>query len=176
MSAIYRLLIISLSTAILAVLSQLTIPIGITPITLQTFAVGLIASLLKWKEALLAVILYILLGALGLPVFSGGTSGIATLVSPNSGFIWGFLLFALVTSLLPKTNILSLFLANVFGDLCIFVCGLLSLHYLGQLSWEASFLAGFLPFIPVELIKILLISIIVPRLRQSLKTITYFQS
>ncbi|MGC4440565.1 biotin transporter BioY, partial [Streptococcus suis] len=99
----------SVSTAILAVLSQLTIPIGTTPITLQTFAVGLVASLLKWREALLAVALYILLGAIGLPVFAGGGSGIATLASPNSGFIWGFLLYALMTSLFPKTNIATLF-------------------------------------------------------------------
>ena len=167
MPAIYRLLMISVSTAILAVLSQLTIPIGTTPITLQTFAVGLVASLLKWREALLAVALYILLGAIGLPVFAGGGSGIATLASPNSGFIWGFLLYALVT---------SLFRANVLGDFCLFVCGIISLHYLGHLSWTASILAGFVPFIPVELVKILLISLIIPKLRQSLKNMTYFQS
>ncbi|MGO5472355.1 biotin transporter BioY [Streptococcus hyointestinalis] len=176
MPAIYRLLMISVSTAILAVLSQLTIPIGTTPITLQTFAVGLVASLLKWREALLAVALYILLGAIGLPVFAGGGAGIATLASPNSGFIWGFLLYALVTSLFPKTNIATLFGANVLGDLCLFVCGIISLHYLGHLSWTASILAGFVPFIPVELVKILLISLIIPKLRQSLKNMTYFQS
>ncbi|MEY8434351.1 biotin transporter BioY [Streptococcus hyointestinalis] len=176
MPAIYRLLMISVSTAILAVLSQLTIPIGTTPITLQTFAVGLVASLLKWREALLAVALYILLGAIGLPVFAGGGSGIATLASPSSGFIWGFILYALVTSLLPKTNIVTLFGANVLGDLCLFVCGIMSLHFLGHLTWTASILASFVPFIPVELVKILLISLIIPKLRQSLKNMTYFQA
>ena len=65
----------AIGAAFLAVLSQLTISIGPVPITLQTFAVGLIATIFKPREAVLSAFIYLLLGAIGLPVFAGGSGG-----------------------------------------------------------------------------------------------------
>lgn len=65
--------------ALIAILSQIVIPIGTVPFTLQTLAVGLIASIFRPREAALSVALYLLLGAIGLPVFAGGSGGIAAL-------------------------------------------------------------------------------------------------
>ena len=71
---LYSLTLIALGAAIIAVLSPLAIPV---PVTLQTLAVGLVATVLKARETFFAILLYLLLGFIGIPVFTGGTSGIA---------------------------------------------------------------------------------------------------
>ena len=65
------LILPAFGAAIIAALAQIVIPIGAVPITLQTFAVGLVAAILKPREATLAATLYLILGAIGLPVFAG---------------------------------------------------------------------------------------------------------
>ena len=66
------LMLPAFGAAIIAALAQIIIPIGAVPITLQTFAVGLVAAVFKPREATLSAILYLILGAIGLPVFAGG--------------------------------------------------------------------------------------------------------
>ena len=70
------LILPAFSAAIIAALAQIIIPIGAVPITLQTFAVGLVAAVFKPREATLSAILYLILGAIGLPVFAGGGGGL----------------------------------------------------------------------------------------------------
>lgn len=88
---LYSLTLIALGAAIIAVLSPLAIPIGIVPVTLQTLAVGLVATVLKARETFFAILLYLLLGFIGIPVFTGGTSGIAVLLDQQVVF---YLLFS----------------------------------------------------------------------------------
>lgn len=92
--------------ALTAILSQIVIPIGTVPFTLKTLAIGLIASIFRPREATLSVALYLLLGAIGLPVFAGGSGGIAVLSRSN---IW----FSLGLSFLRCLN----FLPNQYGAL-----------------------------------------------------------
>ena len=94
----------AIGAAFLAVLSQLTFSIGPVPITLQTFAVGLIATIFKPREAVLSVFIYLLLGAIGLPVFAGGSGGFQALFGPSAGYLWFYLLFAFVTSSLTHKD------------------------------------------------------------------------
>lgn len=77
--------------AIISVLSQMTIPFGLVPLTGQTFAIGLTATFLGRKLGLISVVVYLLLGLIGLPVFSGMTGGIAVLFGPTGGYLIGFL-------------------------------------------------------------------------------------
>ena len=70
------LILPAFGSAIIAALAQIIIPIGAVPITLQTFAVGLVAAVFKPREATLSAILYLILGAIGLPVFAGGSGGL----------------------------------------------------------------------------------------------------
>ena len=84
----------ALSTALIAVCSWVTIPAAV-PFTLQTFAVFTVCSLLGGKLGLCAVALYMLLGAAGLPVFSGFGAGVGTLFGPTGGYILGFAFTAL---------------------------------------------------------------------------------
>ena len=83
---------IAIGAALIAVLSQISIPLGPVPFTLQTMALALLPAVLDGATACAAVGVYLLLGALGLPVFSGFGSGIASIVGPTGGFLWGFLL------------------------------------------------------------------------------------
>ncbi|HRK76327.1 MAG TPA: biotin transporter BioY [Streptococcus parasuis] len=88
------LVYIAIGTALIAALSQISLSIGPVPFTLQTLAIGLVACLYKPKDALASVGLYLVLGAIGLPVFAGFSGGFAALVGPTAGFLWGFLLYA----------------------------------------------------------------------------------
>ena len=65
-------------------------PIGAVPITLQTFAVGLVATILKPREATLAATLYLILGAIGLPVFAGGGGGLQSFFGPSAGYLLAY--------------------------------------------------------------------------------------
>lgn len=92
--------------AIIAALSQVAIPtpIGVS-VTLQTFALSMTAFLLGTRRATAAAICYVLLGAIGAPVFAGFAGGLGTLLGPTGGFIFGFPVFALVLSLTLYVNL-----------------------------------------------------------------------
>ncbi|MDU3421730.1 biotin transporter BioY, partial [Streptococcus sp.] len=98
------IIIPAFGAAIIAALSQIIIPIGAVPITLQTFAVGLVAAIFKPREATLAALLYLILGAIGLPVFAGGSGGFQTFFSPIAGYILAYPLFAFITSKLTNAD------------------------------------------------------------------------
>ena len=95
----------ALFTALICVLSPLTIPMPIgVPITLQTFIIAFAAFLLGTKYSAAAVICYILIGVTGLPVFSGFAAGAAALLSPTGGFIFAFPVYAVLLSLMFYVN------------------------------------------------------------------------
>ena len=83
---------IALCTAILCVSSYLVIPLPFTPIvfSMQTVMVNLIGLILKPKSAALTILMYLCMGMIGLPVFSGGSAGIGKLIGPTGGFYFGF--------------------------------------------------------------------------------------
>ena len=87
---------VALMAALMAVCAWITIPVGPVPFTMQTFAVFAALGLLGGKRGTLAVVVYLLLGLVGLPVFAGFSSGAAALLGPTGGFLVGFLASALV--------------------------------------------------------------------------------
>ena len=88
---------IGLFTAIICVLSQIAIPLPTNvPITLQTFAIALAGYFLGWAKGTVSVIVYIFLGGVGVPVFANWKGGFGVLTGNTGGFIWGFILFALL--------------------------------------------------------------------------------
>ena len=90
------LVYIALCTALIAVCSWIQIPLTV-PITLQTFAVFAVVGLLGTKRGTLSVLVYILLGAVGVPVFAGFSGGIGVLLGNTGGYIIGFIFSAIVT-------------------------------------------------------------------------------
>lgn len=87
----FRIARCGLCIALLAVASYITIPLGPIPFTLQTLVIAMLPVALGGRDAIVTVALYLLLGALGLPVFSGFSGSIAVLAGPTGGFLWGFL-------------------------------------------------------------------------------------
>ncbi|MBF0777359.1 biotin transporter BioY [Streptococcus cuniculi] len=151
----------AIGAGLIAVLSQLVIPIGPVPFTLQTLAVGLIASLYPPQKAMTSLILYLLLGAIGLPVFAGFSGGMASLFGPTAGFLWGFVLYAGVTAQLtvPHSSLIQVFLANLLGDALCFGLGSLIFSLLTQSNLEKTLALTVLPFLIPDLLKLLLITI-----------------
>lgn len=171
-----NLLLIPLTTALLIVLTLITPPISIggVPFSLQPFFIAIIALLFDWKTTLSIVALYILIGFLGLPVFTGGKNGIAALASGTSGFIFGFLpygLFLSFTHSIKKTsfrnNVLYFFIIPLISLLTLYVCGFLSMNL--TFHWSIiKFTSALGLFFITDLIKLILAFSIV----SSLKPIT----
>ncbi len=82
---------IGLTIAIIAVSAWITVPLGPVPFTLQMFAITFAIVVLKPREAIAAIAGYLLLGAVGVPVFSGMRGGIGVLAGPTGGFLWGYI-------------------------------------------------------------------------------------
>ena len=158
MMQIQDLILIALFAAITAVCSIITIPIGMVPITLSLVAVFLCGVILEPKAAALAQIVYLLVGLIGLPVFSGMRGGLGVLLGPTGGYLLAYPLMAWLTawllSRLPEKKlgwaIASLMLALLicYGFGTAWLCGVL------HLSLRQGLLVGVVPFIVFDLIKI----------------------
>ena len=136
---------ISLCVAILAVISQLAIPIGPVPLTLQIFVVSLMGYFLKAKNGTVAILVYILLGAVGVPVFASLQGGLGILISYTGGFIFGYIPLVLLCGI-GKSRWQKILL-GVCGLLLCHTAGVLQYMLLSHLSIWASFVAVSLPFI-----------------------------
>jgi len=160
-SNLSSLTMIAIGAAIIAALSPLSIPIGIVPVTLQTLAIGLVATVLKARETFLAVLLYLIMGCIGIPVFTGGSSGIGVLFGPTGGFLVAFLLVGtLISWALHKVNYRPLlsFTINILGHSLMLILGAIWLKVAAQLSWPVAFQTGFIAFLPVEILKAVLVT------------------
>lgn len=146
--------------------SYLTFEVPITstgiPITAQSLVVVVLIYLLPFRESLLALIIYLIMGASGLPVFAGGKSGISILLGKSGGFLYGFAVSAIIMNSihirLKKTNwgkLAFLGLATFY----ILVFGFL--HLSGYLGPEKAFRYGIMPFLPGAFIKLLLAFVVV---------------
>lgn len=177
-SKTYSITLIALGAAIIAILSPLAIPVGIVPITLQTLAIGLIATLLQPRESFFALLIYLVLGAIGLPVYAGGASGVGSLFGPTGGFLFSFALVApLLSYLLLKTErkFFPILLTNIFAQFLILVLGTVWLKFFISASWGTAFSVGFLPFVLGGVIKAVIVALVsVALLDILLKTNPYF--
>ncbi|MGB9928556.1 MAG: biotin transporter BioY [Methanosarcina sp.] len=139
---------------------QIPIPFSPVPFTLQVIFVLLAGSMLKSKWGSLSMIVYTLLGVAGLPVFSGGSSGIGVILGPTGGYIIGFILAAFIIGKLSERNeknTKSRFFINALnmsaGILAIYACGVFQLMLVAELSLKTALTLGALPFLPGETIK-----------------------
>jgi len=92
----YNLVLEAICAALIAVCSWISIPFGPVPFTLQTMAIFIVLMSIGGKRGLVSIICYLLLGAVGVPVFAGFKGGIASLIGPTGGFLIGFIFVALV--------------------------------------------------------------------------------
>ena len=165
---IYDIVITALMTAVMCVASFIAIPVGAVPVTLQTFVIYIACAVLGTKKALISVVLYLLLGVLGLPVFSSFRGGIGVLAGATGGYILGFLLIALISGLIikvKKNNRIFMFVAFFTGTLMCYLAGTLwyVVFYIGELSlnnFAGAFSICVLPFIVPDIIKMIVAAIV----------------
>ena len=110
----------ALFAAMMALCAWIGLPLGHTVFTMQTFGVLLALGILGGKRGTISILCYLLLGAAGLPVFSGFRGGIGAILGPTGGYLWGFLATGLVFWLLEKWSRPA---ARIAGILVCYVCG-----------------------------------------------------
>ncbi len=148
---------IALGALVVAVAAQVVVPVPMSPVpmTLQPLAVLAVGGLLGARAGAGALVLYLALGMLGLPVFAGGASGVARLIGPSGGYLLAFPVAAAATGLLAglRPTLLRTLLACAVGMVLIHVGGVAQLALLGG-DPALAFRVGFVPFLTGDLIKI----------------------
>lgn len=189
---IRRITLDAVFIALLSVSAYISIPLGAVPFTLQLLVVMILSLLLSPLDAFLVILLYLILGLVGLPVFAGGTGGFVKLTSLSFGFILGWLVEAPVTSLLYRAlsrkltrkggRVLAAGIASLIGWLICYLLGfayIVFLMYVLQVTktsdgvryvWSLSkiLMTCIVQFIPLDLVKIALASFVSPRLATAL--------
>ncbi len=163
---IKQLVVDAMFIALLVVSSFISIPINQIPYTLQTLVVFIILLTLPLKDSILIFVIYLIMGLIGLPVFSGFTSGI----TPTLGFIIGFIIIPIIYKIL--NIIIKIKNQNILNIINLFIC-LLILNVIGtifymfimNLDFLSSLLICVVPFILIDVIKILASILITNRIK-----------
>lgn len=167
---------IGLSAAIIAVCSQIAIPFAV-PFTLQTFAVCTTAGLFGAKRGTISVLIYILLGAAGVPVFSGFRGGISALLGVTGGYIIGFIFTALIIGTVSdkfNRKPLPLVISMIFGLAVCYIFGTIWFMSMyakntGTIGISAVLSMCVIPFIIPDIIKIACAAFLCGRVGKHLK-------
>ena len=163
---------IAIMTAITAVMAQISIPLPMmVPMTMQTFAVTLAGIVLGSKCGSIAMGIYLLLGAVGVPVFSGFKGGLQSLVGPTGGFLLSFPLMAYIIGKgmeLRKQKGMFVLLLCV-GTISNYVVGVLMYCVVMDSSVWTAITACVLPFVPSAVIKAVLAALMGLQLRKQLE-------
>tara|TARA_B100000963_G_scaffold317411_1_gene297845 strand:- start:542 stop:1093 length:552 start_codon:yes stop_codon:yes gene_type:complete len=153
---------ILVGTGLLAISSKIQTPFTLVPATMQTFVVMFLGIVLGYKLATLTVILYLVQGSFGLPVFAKG-GGIEYLLGPTGGYLIGFIFTAFLAGHInDKKDPLIVFLYLLFSVSIIYIIGLGGLwNYMGlNKSFNEIFLIGAKPFLLIEIYKILILTVL----------------
>jgi len=157
-----RIVVPALLVALLAVSAWVSVPLGSVPLTLQVFVIVLTALLLTPRQAAATVAVYLLLGGIGAPVFSGGRGGLGVLLGPTGGYLIGFLLGAVAGATL-RARLRRSRVGEVRADMAagfltlgvIYLAGWLQLALVTGVSLSEAFVAGVVPFVAVDVVKTL---------------------
>jgi biotin transport system substrate-specific component len=160
--SVRELCYIAVFTAIIAVCSQIIVPLPVgVPLTLQTFAIPLAGVILGKKHGTMSTIIYVLLGLAGVPVFAGFAGGLGVVFGRTGGFILSFPILALLAGIGgEKNNNLWLVSWLVLGAAVNYVCGALMFSFVASTDLITSFVYVVVPFIPTAIVKIALVALI----------------
>ncbi len=152
----YNLVSTAIFAAILGVIAPLSIPLtGLVPISLATFIIYLLSAVLGYKKATVGVVIYILIGVVGIPVFSGYSAGVSVLVGPTGGYIAGYIFMAFSTGFASdKFGTKFAFSGMIAGTLITYAIGTLWYSHVVGLSFVVALSSAVLPFVIVDCIKI----------------------
>ena len=168
-----ELTMIGLMSAAMCVLAPVSIPLpGLVPVSLGLLVVYFYPYLLGTKRAALSCLLYIVLGVVGLPVFSGYTSGLPKLVGPTGGYILGYfiVIFFLGEALRRfPTNRFAHAAGIALGTICLYVIGTLWLAHVTGRTFDQALAAGVIPFIPGDIAKAVAAMVVAPAICSRLR-------
>ena len=139
------------------------LPFSLSPLALQTMIVNLTGYVLNAKQAFMTMLVYLLVGLAGVPVFTGGSAGPGKLFGPTGGYIIGFLVTAVFLAYFKgeKYNFKRYALLGcVIGIPLIYVFGVVQLKLITGMGWDKAIMTGALPFIPLDIVKCLAAAVI----------------
>ncbi len=165
-----------LFAALISLGAYIAIPIPGTPvpIVLQNMFIILAGFILGPWWGLVAVVFYLLLGTVGIPVFSGGTGGLVKFAGPTGGYLIGYLPGVIIFGLLSRLGKSKWFfniIAGILGMVAVYALGVLRLKAVLGIDWTKAIATGLLPFIPGDIAKIIIASILTPPILRMLQHI-----
>jgi biotin transport system substrate-specific component len=169
--ALRAIVLVVAGAALLTLSAKIKLPLPYVPMTLQTLVVLLIGAAYGWRLGVATVIAYLGAGAAGLPVFAGQSGGLAPLVGPTAGYLFGFVAAAFITGWLSERgwdrSAPWLFVAMATGHIVILAAGFAWLAFGARLGIEKAWAVGVVPFIAASVIKNALGAVLIPAVRRA---------
>ena len=168
-----NLTLIGLMTAVTCILGPLSIiiPISPVPISFTNLAIYFTVILLGWKKGTISYLVYLLIGFVGVPVFSYFTAGPAKLLGPTGGYLIGFIFMALIAGYFVDKypGKIHMYIAGmVLGTIVTYALGTGWLAFQANMSFNAALFAGVIPYIPGDIIKIVIAAILGPSIKKQI--------
>lgn len=167
-----EIVIVGLGAALMGVFSQLSIPIPTVPLTLQVFGAIILAVILESKLATLAMIVYTLIGGIGIPVFANFSRGFNVIVGPTGGYILGFILLAYIVGKVAEQKNKSILIIGTYVGLILqYMIGTLQLKMVLNMSFGEAMIAGVYPFILKDLILTGLALVVALQIKKQIRSV-----
>ncbi len=171
-----RLVLIALVTAVTCIFAPLSVPIPVSPVPISLTNLVLLVSIyvLGWKDAAISFLIYLLLGAIGLPVFSGFAGGVGKLAGPTGGYLIGFIFMTILAGIFVEhfsSNRCLVIIGMVLATAVAYLFGTAWLAFQIELSFTAALSIGVLPYLPGDTVKIIIAVIVGPVLKTRLKNL-----
>lgn len=148
--------LIGVMTAIICIMGPLSLPIGPVPLSLGTLAIYFVIYVLGMKKGVISCLVYLLMGMVGIPVFTGFSSGPAKLLGPTGGYLIGYIFLALICGFVIDNtdNMVICFFGMLLGTAVLYAFGTAWLAYSTKMTFPQALAAGVLPFIAGDVAKI----------------------
>lgn len=171
-----QMVLIALMTAVTCVLGPLSIPLPFSPvpISLTNFAIFLAIFVLGMKSGTISFIIYLLLGAIGVPVFSSFRGGLQVLAGPTGGYLIGFIFLALIMGFALDhfdRKLVPTIIGMIIGMAVCYAFGTVWLAKLLSLSFKEGLMMGVIPYLAGDAAKIIIAAIVGPKLYGSTQKI-----
>ena len=172
-SPLRRMVYASMFGALTSIGALIVIPLQPVPISLQTLFTTLAGVLLGGYTGALSQIVYVLLGIIGLPVFTGGKAGIGVLFGPTGGYLIGFVVAAFVIGKIMEAKkeqgLAWIVFALFIGNLVIYSFGTFGLHLVAHLSLVKALMLGTVPFLIGDILKLITAALLAIKLRKHIR-------
>lgn len=167
-----KMVLSAMFAALTVVGGQIALPIGPVPITFQVLFCFLSGALLGARYGALAQLIYVLLGAIGLPVFAGGNGGLGYLAGPTGGYLLGFIVAAFIIGKLTEAKnykLVGTAMAMFLGLVLIYLLGTTQLALVLNMDAKKAIMTGVVPFIVLDLIRLGLAAVVTVGAKSALR-------